>query len=96
MQPLIQSVESFSAGIRIVLGCKEGKVIEIVVGKSAMKGDGAAIGEIHMLIHPAVFDTRLAVSQDAQKGKWISAAPADKFALEDCFAVEVDAGYIGS
>ena len=66
VEPLVQCVEGFPAGVRIVLGRKVGKVVEVVIGKSALKRHRATFGEVHVLIHPAIFNVRFAATPDAQ------------------------------
>ena len=76
MQPLIENIERFSACIPVVLGSKERQVIQIMIGKTPSERHGTALGEIHVLIHPAIFDARFAAPPDSQKCQGIPVRPS--------------------
>ena len=83
---LVQDVDRLARSILVVLVGEESDVVQVDVRKAAFEGHAVAIGQQHMLIHPALFDAPLAPPPDAQQIQRIAAAVLDPATHEDVLA----------
>src|SRR3569833_1553180 len=77
-----------------MLGREKGEVVQVVVGKATVEGDGVTFFEIHMLVHPAILDVAFAAPPNAKQCERESSPVADELAQEDGLTIQIDACHL--
>src|SRR5215475_15491748 len=88
---LIDDVDRLARCVSVVLVGEEGQIVEVVIAKASVEGDGAASPDDHVLVHPAVLDAAVTAAPDPEQHERVAAAVPYPAPEKDVLALQADA-----